>query len=207
VETWFNRVLLGLTLGFASSYSLAAEPVVDPKIERTTITESQIDSDDFELGAFGGVISIADFSSSSLVGARLAYHISEDFFTEARYGVATAGETSYEKLSGGAKLLTDEERDYTFYELALGYNLKGETFISQNLTLNSAYYFMLGAGSTEFGGDDRFTLSLGAGYRLLLSDNFTLHLDMKDYVFESDILGTPETTHNLTFTLGISGFF
>lgn len=185
----------------------AAPPVVDPQIERTEVDESLIDSDDFEFGLYGGVISIADFSSTSLVGAKLAYHINEDFFTYFKYGMASAGETSYEKLSGGAKLLTDDERDYQLLDLGIGYNLKGETFISQNLTLNSAYYFTLGAGSTQFGGDDRFTVSLGAGYRVLLNDYVTMHIDMTDYVFESDILGEPETVHNLAFTLGLSVYF
>lgn len=185
----------------------ANSPVIDPQIARTEIEEYEIDSDDFEFGVFGGVISIADFSSTSLTGAKLAYHINEDFFTYFKYGTATAGETSYEKLSGGAKLLTDEERDYQFMDLGVGYNLKGETFVTQNLTFNSAYYFMLGAGSTEFGGDDRFTVSVGAGYRLLLNDYFTFHIDMHDYVFESDIIGEPETVHNLSLALGLSIYF
>lgn len=214
MEIRYNRLFLNAftCLGIVFSGQTlasneAAPPVVDPQIERSEVDESLIDSDDFEFGLYGGVISIADFSSTSLVGAKLAYHINEDFFTYFKYGMASAGETSYEKLSGGAKLLTDDERDYQLLDLGIGYNLKGETFISQNLTLNSAYYFTLGAGSTQFGGDDRFTVSLGAGYRVLLNDYVTMHIDMTDYVFESDILGDPETVHNLAFTLGLSVYF
>ncbi|MGB0858933.1 MAG: outer membrane beta-barrel domain-containing protein [Pseudoalteromonas spongiae] len=207
----FLTALATLALTFSAPSNANNEqqvsPVVDPQIARTDIEEAQIDSDDFEFGVYGGVISIADFSSTSLVGAKLAYHINEDFFSYFKYGTATAGETSYEKLSGGAKLLTDEERDYQLLDLGIGYNLKGETFVSQNLTLNSAYYFTLGAGTTEFGGDDRFTVSIGAGYRMLLNDFVTVQIDMTDYVFESDILGDPETVHNLAFTLGLSVYF
>ena len=48
-------------------------------------------------------------------------------FAEATLGSAKAGKTSYEDLSGSAQLLTDSERQYTYYDLALGWNaLPGE---------------------------------------------------------------------------------
>ncbi len=183
METWFRRVfLIGLLLVTPFSFaqqqeSGAQQSVIEPDLQRRDINESEIDSEDFEVGLYVGVISIEDFSSDTLVGARLAYHINEDFFVEATYGQATAGQTSFEVLSGGAPFLTEEERDYQYYNLGLGYNLNGEVFLTRNLVFNSATYFTLGAGSTEFGGDDRFTLSLGAGYRLLLTDYFALHFD------------------------------
>lgn len=182
-------------------------PLIDPDIERRDINESEINVDDFEFGVFGGVLNIEDFGTSSLLGAKLTYHISETLFTRLSYGQSTAGTTSYERLSGGSNLLTQDEREFRYYDLGLGYSLNGETFITKDLTFNSATYFLLGAGSTEFAGDSRFTVSFTAGYRILLSDNFTLHFDMTDHVFDSDILGAEKTSHNLAFSLGFSGFF
>ncbi|HKW83304.1 MAG TPA: hypothetical protein VJN68_06075, partial [Burkholderiaceae bacterium] len=46
----------------------------------------------------------------------------EDFFLEATVGQSRAGRTSYENLSGSADLLTDSERDYTYYALSAGWN-------------------------------------------------------------------------------------
>ena len=43
-------------------------------------------------------------------------------FAEATIGSAKAGRTSYEDLSGAAELLTDSERQYTYYDVALGWN-------------------------------------------------------------------------------------
>ncbi|MFA3793120.1 outer membrane beta-barrel domain-containing protein [Aliiglaciecola sp. SL4] len=195
-------------LAFAQADNRASvQNVIEPDLKRRDINESSIDTEDFEIGLFAGVISIEDFSSSSLVGAQLTYHINEDFFVEASYGQATAGETSFELLSGGAPFLTEDEREYSFYDLSLGYNLNGEVFLSSDWVFNSATYFTLGAGSTEFGGDNRFTVSVGAGYRLLLTDYFAVHVGVKDHIFNSEIIGEEKTTHNIEYGLGARFFF
>ncbi|MFQ3251441.1 MAG: outer membrane beta-barrel protein [Glaciecola sp.] len=184
-----------------------APALIDPNIKRRDISESDIDTEDFEIGIFGGFIGIEDFESSELIGASISYHINENLFLEARYAQATAGQTSFEKLSGGAPFLTEEERDYTYYNLSLGYNINGETFFTDNLVFNSDFYFTVGAGSTEFGGDERFTVSVGAGYRLLLTDWWALKVDVRDHVFTSDIIGVEKDVHNLALTLGTTFFF
>ena len=76
-----------------------SESVIEPELERRTITEADIDSEDFEVGAYAGVMSIEDFGSNFVYGIRAAYHITEDFFAEAAYGRTEADETSYETLS------------------------------------------------------------------------------------------------------------
>ncbi|GAB2704269.1 outer membrane beta-barrel domain-containing protein [Aliiglaciecola sp. 3_MG-2023] len=214
METRICSFFLGAILIGASNFAFAqadnrasVQNVIEPDLKRRDINESNIDTEDFEIGLFAGVISIEDFSSSSLVGARLTYHVNEDFFVEANYGQATAGETSFELLSGGAPFLTEEEREYSFYDLSLGYNLNGEVFFSPNWVFNSATYFTVGAGSTEFGGDNRFTVSVGAGYRLLLTDYFAVHVGVKDHIFNSEIIGEEKTTHNIEYGLGATFFF
>lgn len=198
------------------SFSLFAEQetlqsrqqsVIEPTVARRDINEANIDSENFEFGVLVGVLSVEDFSSSMVLGVRAAYHVNEDFFVEATYGQADAGETSFEVLSGGAPFLTDDERNYRYYNVSLGYNLNGETFFTDRLVFNSATYFTVGAGSTEFGGDERFTLSLGAGYRLLLTDYFALHLNLKDHLFNSELIGEEKTTHNIEYGLGATFFF
>ena len=51
------------------------------------------------------------------------------------------------------------------------------------------------------------TLSIGAGYRLLLNDWLAAHFDVRDHVFEIDLLGSNKTTHNLETGLGVTVFF
>jgi outer membrane beta-barrel protein len=186
-----------------------APEAIPPSAEAETVGESA-DSPiiDFELGAYVGIMSIEDFESSAVYGARLAYHLTEDFFLEATVGQTRAGRTSYENLSGSADLLTDSERDYTYYALSAGWNiLPGEIFIGENRAYNSAFYLVAGLGSTTFAGDDRFTVSGGFGYRVLPTDWIAVHFDVRDHVFDIDLLGEKKIVNNLEAHLGLSIFF
>lgn len=187
----------------------ASEPpgqVVDPQVERREIKEPKIDREDFEVGAFAGIMSIEDFGSDTVYGLKLAYHLTEGFFVEATVGQTEAGLTSFERLSGGALLF--EDRTLTYYNLNLGYNvLPGEVFIGEGRAYNTNFYLIAGLGSTRFADDDRFTVNFGAGFRLLLTDSVAIHADFRNHLFDSDILGREKTTHNLEGTVGVSVFF
>ncbi|MEM7083303.1 MAG: outer membrane beta-barrel domain-containing protein [Pseudomonadota bacterium] len=204
-------LLLGGCSVFQQSADEAAEelpPVIDPEVERRDIKVPKIDSENFEVGLYGGLMSIEDFGSDSVVGARVAFHATEDFFLEAVYAQTQAGRTSFEELSGAVELLTPEERDYTYYNLSLGYNvLPGEAFLGQSWAFNTALYAIAGVGSTEFAGDDRFTINAGFGYRVILNDFLALHLDVRDHLFDIDLLGEEKTTHNIEYHFGFTIFF
>ena len=182
--------------------------IIPPDLERQQIDVDAIDSEDFEVSIYYGVLSIEDFGSNDVYGVRLAYHITEGLFLEAAYGQSVGGQTSFENLSGSAQLLTDEERDYNYYNLSAAYNLlPGETFIGKSWAFNSALYVIGGVGNTEFGGDERFTVNFGFGYRLLFNDWLAMHVDVRDHLFDSDLLGKEKTVHNFELTAGFSVFF
>jgi outer membrane beta-barrel protein len=182
--------------------------VIDPQVERREVKEPAIDREDFEVGGFVGIMSIEDFGSNVSYGFRLAYHVSEGFFVEATAGRSEGGLTSFEVLSGGASLLTDDERVMTYYNLNLGYNIfPGEVFIGEGRAYNTSLYLIAGLGSTRFAGDDRFTVNVGAGYRFLLTDSVALHLDFRDHMFDIDLLGEEKTAHNLEAHFGVTVFF
>jgi len=187
----------------------AATPqVVEPRVKRRDVNPPGLDTENFEAGLFVGTVSIEDFGASVSYGGRFAYHFTEDVFAEVTVGTAKAGRTSYEDLSGAAELLTDSERQFTHYDLAIGWNaLPGEVFLGGKRALPSAVYFTLGAGSTRFAGDDHFSVVLGAGLRVLANDWVAVHLDARDIAFESDLLGENKLTHNLQFTFGLTAFF
>jgi outer membrane beta-barrel protein len=182
--------------------------VIEPEVERRKIKEPKIDTEDFEIGAFAGILSIEDFGTDFVYGARIAYHVTEGFFVEGTVGQTKAGLTSFEVLSGGAPLLSDSDRQYTYYNLDLGYNvLPGEVFIGEGHAYNTSLYLIGGLGSTRFAGDDRFTVNFGAGYRFLLTDAIAVHLDFRDHLYDINLLGEERTTHNLEAHLGLSVFF
>ena len=189
----------------------SAEPpgqVIDPEVARREIKEPKIDREDFEIGAYVGIMGIEDFGSNVSYGVRLAYHVTEGFFVEGTVGQSEGGLTSFEVLSGGARLITDSERTMTYYNLNLGYNiLPGEVFLGEGRAYNTNLYLIAGLGSTRFAGDDRFSVNVGAGYRFLLSDAVALHLDFRDHLFDIDLLGEEKTAHNLEGHLGFTVFF
>ncbi len=196
--------------GAAEPVALEADegPVVDARVDRREISRARIDTEDFELGVYGGFVSIEDFGTNPVYGARLAYHVSESFFAEAFYGEAEAGKTSFEALSGAASLLTEDERRFRFYDLMLGYNLlPGEVFLGRGRAFDSNLYVVAGAGNTEFAGEDRFTASLGTGYRVMLLDGLSVHFTVRDRIFTSELLGEQKNTHNIEFSLGANWFF
>jgi len=184
------------------------EPLVVREPERQQVKIERLDNENFELGAFGGVLSVEDFGSDVVYGVRAAYHITEDFFVEGSYANSTLGQTSFERLSGGAQLLTDDERDFSYYNMGIGLNiLPGEAFITDRWAFKGGLYLIAGVGSTEFGGDDRFTINGGVGYRLAATDWLALRIDVRDHVFKSDLLGENETKHNFELTAGLTVFF
>ena len=188
--------------------SAPPEQVIDPEVERREVKEPAIDREDFEIGAFAGIMSIEDFGSDVVYGVRLAYHLTEGFFAEATVGRSEAGLTSFEVLSGGARLISDSERTLTYYNLNLGYNiLPGEVFIGEGRAYNTNLYLIAGLGSTRFAGDDRFTVNVGAGYRFLLTDSVAIHIDFRDHLFDIDLLGDEKTAHNLEGHIGLTVFF
>ena len=182
--------------------------VIDPEVERRKIKEAQIDTEDFEIGAYAGILSVEDFESNVVYGVRLAYHVTEGFFVESTVGQSDAGLTSFERLSGGAPILSDDDRQFTYYNLNLGYNiLPGEVFFGEGRAYNTNLYLTAGLGATTFAGDDRFTVNFGAGYRFLLTDSIAIRLDVRDHLFDIDILGEDKTTHNMEGHLGLTVFF
>lgn len=208
-----TAICLGLFLAAAGVQGaqpreLELEPLVVREPERREVKVDAIDSENWEVGVYGGLMSVEDFGSNAVIGVRLAYHVTEDLFVEGVYGRTKLGRTSFERLSGGAEILTDAERKLSYYNVSVGYNLfPGESFLTRRWAFRGGLYLIAGAGSTEFGGDDRFTINAGLGYRLAATDWLALHFDVRDHVFKSDLLGSEKTLHNIEFTGGLTAFF
>jgi outer membrane beta-barrel protein len=216
MESRTQHFLVALWLALAPAAAGAAddvkalelEPLVVREPERREIEIEQIDSENFEVGAFGGVMSIEDFGSDVVYGMRAAYDITEDFFVEATYGMTELGETSFERLSGDVQILNDDEREFSFYDVSFGYNIfPGEAFVGSRWAFRGGLFLIAGAGSSDFAGNDEFTLNVGAGYRLAATDWLALRIDVRDHMFETDLLGSEELTHNLELSGGLTIFF
>ena len=214
---FLNSTLAIIIIGLLTSVSQpthAADPVelkndqiIQPELKRRKIEQAKIDTEDYEVSLYIGALSIEDFGVNVSYGARIAYHISENFFTEFTVGNTKASETSFEVLSGGLQLLTEDERDFTYYNISIGYNLfSGESFFGKR-AYNSDLYIIAGIGNTNFADDDHFTWNFGVGYRFIPNDWMAIHVDVRDHVFNSDLLGADKLTNNLELSMGLSFFF
>ena len=215
MESRIRRIFLSLALGAVATAATAgaagqppAEQVIEPEIERRVITEADIDTEDFEIGAYAGLLATEDFGTNPVYGARFGYHVTEDVFVEAAYARSNTDETSFERLSGNIQLISDDDRLLSYWNLSFGFNLlPGEGFVADRWAFTTAFYLLGGVGSTSFAGDDLFTWNVGAGYRMLANDWLSLRIEARDHVFDLDLLGEKRTYHNLEYTLGLSVFF
>jgi outer membrane beta-barrel protein len=193
----------------AAAADTASPPVViEPQVVRRKIEVPKIKAKDIELGASYGEISIESYTAAPVWGLMADYHFTEDFFMEAAGGRATAGQTSFETLGGNIQLLTPSERQFTYYNLSVGYNfLPGEVFLGPNHVLTSTFYLLGGMGGVKFEGNEAFTANFGAGFRVLPTDWLSIRIEAQDLVFKSDFLGTNRLRNNLKAYIGASVYF
>jgi outer membrane beta-barrel protein len=184
-----------------------APRVIQPQVERRKVKVPRIRSQNIEVGGYYGTLNIEDFGAHPVYGVQAAYHITEDIFFQAEAGRSKGGYTSFEKLSN-VQLLTEGERWFKYYDLSVGYNLfPGEVFLGRNLALRSTFYVLAGLGGTQFGGDQKFTVNFGAGYKVLPADWIAVHVAVEDRVFNTDLLGVNKLASNLEAHLGATVFF
>lgn len=183
-----------------------ADQVIQPQIDRRDIRTPRIDTEDFEIGLYGGLLSVEDFGAEPVYGARLVYHVSEDFFVEGVVAQSTVTDQAFFDL--GLPLFSERVQDLVYYAASVGYNLlPGEIFLGRGTARTSSVYLLLGVGNTNFAEDDHFTMNFGLGIRVLPTDWLALHLTLRDHVFESDLLGKKELKNNFEWTFGLSFYF
>ena len=181
--------------------------LIEPQVERVEFDESQIDAYDFEIGVYAGYLAVENFDTNLVTGIKLGYHITEDFFVQASYATSEVGTTSFEKLTPGVPLLSDDEREIEYYLIGLGFNLfPGEAFVTDSTTVNTVFYLYGGVGNTDFAGDDRYTITYAVGHRAILADAFSVDVEMRNLLFDIDIFGEEESTNNLEFTIALTLF-
>jgi len=186
-----------------------AEPtIIEPQVSRREVKTPKIKSKDFEVGAYFGALTIEDFGTNPVYGVTAAYHVTEDFFLQAYLGRSKAGLSSLEEVFPDITVVSNSGRYFTYYDMDVGYNvLPGEIFLGRGRAFNSALYVTVGMGDVKFAEQDQFALNFGLGYRVLITDWLSMHVDVRDHVFESDLFGVDKNVHNVEATLGLSTYF
>lgn len=196
---------VGLLLA-GNAFAEQPEQVIQPELDRREIHIPRIDTEDIEIGIYGGTLSVEDFGAESVRGARLAYHVTEDFFLEGVTARSAVSDESFYRV--GVPIFSQREVDLTFYYLSIGINLfPGEVFVGKKWAMTSAVYLAGGVGRVNFNEEDHNAFNFGIGIRLLPTDWFSIRAEMRDHLFESDILGKNELKQNFEFSLGLSVYF
>jgi len=204
---WFHRGDRGPT-PIPAEEPQAEPSIIDPQVTRRVVKTPKIKAKDFELGAYFGALSIEDFGTNPIYGARAAYHVTEDIFLEAFLARSKAGTSSLEETFPDISVVSTSGRQFTYYDLDVGYNvLPGEIFLGRGRAFNSALYVTVGLGDVKFAEKDQFALNFGIGERLLITDWLAAHLDVRDHVFESDLFGVTKNVHNIEATVGLTVFY
>jgi len=209
-----RQALLASALAAANWSALAADPpappndqVVVPQVDRRDLEVPKFPSNDFEFGLYTGSYSTQNFGTSWVYGAKVGYHITEDFFVEGVYGQTKVSDELFRQILPGGIFLQDTEK-LAYYNLSIGYNLfPGEIFIGGRRARPSQFYLIAGFGSTKFVDQKKPTFNAGFGYRVYLADWVALQLDLRDHIFSLDLLGKRENTQNVEFTGGLSFYF
>jgi len=210
----FRKGSLTTLLAAASFAALAQntppannDQVVVPQVDRRDIEKPKFPSNDFTIGLFTGSYATQNFGSSWVYGARVGYHITEDFFVEGVYGQTKVSDELFRQILPGGIFLQDTEK-LAYYNLSIGYNLfPGEIFIGGRRARPSQFYLIAGFGSTKFVDQKKPTFNAGFGYRVYLADWVALQLDLRDHIFSLDLLGRRENTQNIELTGGLSFYF
>ena len=187
----------------------ANEQVVVPQVDRRDLKLAKFPSKDFEVGLFGGVYSTENFGASAIVGLRVAYHITEDFFVQANLARTRVSDENYRLiLNNGGGVFPQERETLSYYNLSAGVNvLPGEVFLGRNRAMPSAVYLIGGVGSTRLVEQRRQTFNFGVGMRVLPAERAAIQVELRDHVFSLDLLGKRQSTQNLELTAGFSWYF
>ena len=211
-----RRLLIAFSLAASALPALAqstapapatSEPVVVPEVDRRDVRKPRYPSNDFEVGLYTGAYATENFGTSWVYGARIGYHLTEDFFVQGVYAQTKVTDEAFRQILPGG-IFESQTQKLNYYNLSVGYNiLPGEVFLFSSRARPSQLFIIGGVGSTKFVDQNKPTYNFGFGFRVFLTDYASLQLDLRDHMFSLDLLGKSRSTQNLELTTGLSFYF
>ena len=194
-------------LGMLAVNAALAQQVIVPEVERREVKLPKFPSKDIAVGLFAGTYATQNFGAAAVVGGRLGYHVTEDWFVEATLGQSKVSDEAFRQVLPGG-IFTDPKEKLSYYEFSAGYNLlPGEVFPTAKRAKATAIYLVAGVGSIKFNQQRSQTIAFGLGGRLLLTERAAVQFDIRDHIFSLDLLGKRQSTHNLELTGGFTYYF
>ena len=190
----------------ASAPERGDEPLIQPQLDRREVNVPRIRARDFDFTLYAGMLGVESFGASPAYGLRFGYHVSEDFFVEGTYGYASVTDENFRRL--GIAVFSAERVTMSHYNLSAGINLfPGEIFIGGNRARAVSLYALCGVGATELDRINNISFNVGLGLRVLPLAGWSLRVELRDHLFDSDLLGANKITNNIELTAGLSAYF
>lgn len=182
-------------------------PNIEPEVERRELEIPDIDTENFELGVFAGVLNVESFGSNYVKGVNASFFLTEDVFVTVNAGFSTINDKVYRRLN--LPLFGESgERSVQDRTALVGWNiLPGEFFWLDKQAFTSDLYVLLGMGTLAFDEEEHGSIVAGIGVRMIPRDWFAIRLEAKISEYETNILGYKKFNHNVDIVSGVSFFF
>lgn len=193
------------SLTYGQDLPIEAEPIITPPAEDRPLKEARLDTERFELGPYAGVYAPDGFGASGVFGLRLTYHVTEDIAFEGSYAISQVDQTAFREATGLSLLVSD---DLSYWNVGVSYDLfPGQIFLTRNRTINSAIYLVGGLGQVTMDERNHFSFNVGTGFKVFVTDWFSVRPDVRLHLFETDVIGDKTLTYNLEGTIALAVYF
>ena len=179
-----------------------------PQVDRRDIEKPKFPSNDFEIGLFTGTYATQNFGSSWVYGARIGYHITEDFFVEGVYGQTKVSDELFRQILPGG-IFADGQREAQLLQPLdrLQPAARRDLHRRQARPAVAVLPHRRRRQHQVRPSRRKPTFNVGFGYRVYLADWVALQLDLRDHIFSLDLLGKRQSTQNLELTGGLTFYF
>ena len=183
------------------------EQIIEPETRDRRVKAAEIDTERFELGVYGGLLSVENFNTNPVGGLSFSFHLTKQWLLQANAASSSFNLSSREE-NAGIELFPEDDEKLNYYDLNVGFKLlDGRSYFSQKRKYDSSLYIIAGAGNADFVGQSSTLINFGLSYRSVITDYLTLNVDIRNRIFEQTIGEETEQTNNGELTLGLNLLF
>ncbi|MFT4046483.1 MAG: outer membrane beta-barrel domain-containing protein [Solimonas sp.] len=175
----------------------ASGQVIDPDVQRPRVAVKGIKPQEFEVGAYAGLMHTESVRALGYYGLRATYNPSDLLFVEAHY--LTASTFLFNDLRHLVGRNDAPDVSYDSYGLDLGVNLvPGELYFGPRYTVPFTVYALVGGGRGDWEGDRFGVIRYAGGVRFFPLERWSVRLEAGDDYWARD-----GGQYNLQINLGI----
>ena len=194
------------TIGDAGKKNITT---ITPEKKAPKVNSAKIDTERFELGVYAGFLSIENFDVNSLIGLQGTFHINSRLMANVYYGQSDSARARFEREVGDdSNFIADREDGFRYVAAGISYNvLNARSFSGSKRKYDSYISIDTAIESVDFAGESNIGLMIGTTYKTVVTDWFTVNINLKDHIVEREFLGESNLTQNLELSVGLNFLF